>query len=124
MLTVQESSKPMVPNQSRQPLPSQQQIYQQSQRGSAQPTITVRGQVKAYTLTVDQADASGKVVTGIILVHFVLAYVLLDFGATHCFISSKLISMHNISCDTVIGGWFISTESAIISCRQVCRRCP
>ena len=56
---------------------------------------------KAYTLTVDQADSSGEVVTGIIFVHSTSAYVLFDFGSTHCFISSQFISKQNISCNTV-----------------------
>jgi len=61
-------------------------MYQQAQKGTGQPVGLVRVKGKAYTLTVDQADASGEVVTGIILVHSVPAYALFDFGTTHCFI--------------------------------------
>jgi len=84
-------------------------MHQQAQNGKGQPAGPVRGKGKAYTLTVDQADASGEVVTGIILVHSIPDYVLFDSGATHCFISSKFISKHDISCDTIHWGWTIST---------------
>ena len=69
--------------------------------GKGQAVGPVRG--KAYTPTVDQANASGEIIAGIILVHSILAFVLFDSGATHCFISSKFISKHDISCDTVTG---------------------
>jgi len=53
----------MIPFQQRQPLPPQHQIYQQAQKGKGQLAGLVRGKGKAYTLIVDQEDASGKVVT-------------------------------------------------------------
>ena len=68
--------------QHRQPL----EMYQQAQKGNIRPTGRVKGRGKAYTLTVDQADVSGEVVTSIILVHSIPAYVLFDSGATHCFL--------------------------------------
>ena len=100
-LTASGLLRPMVPFQPKQPLPPQQQMYSQAHKGKGQPVGPVRGKSKVYTLTVDQADTSLEVVTGIILVHSILAYVLFDSSATHCFISSKLISKHDISCDIV-----------------------
>ena len=97
-------SRPVVPFQPRQPLPPQQQEYQKPQKGNVRPTGPVRGKGKTYTLTVDQANASGEVVTCIILVHSTPAHVLFDSGDTHCFISSHFISKQNISCDTVYWG--------------------
>jgi len=47
-------------------------MYQQAHRVKGQPAGPVRGKGKAYTPTIDQDEASGEVVTGIILVHFVL----------------------------------------------------
>ena len=91
----------MVLFQPRQPPSSQQQLYQQAQKGNIRPMGPVRGKGKAYTLTTDQAEVSGEVVTCIILVHSIPAYVSLDSGATHCFIPSKFISKHDISCNTV-----------------------
>jgi len=75
-------------------------------------------------LTIDQADASGEVVISIILVHSALAHVLFDSGATHCFISSQFISMHDISCDTVHWGWTITTRNRVMSYNKVYTRCP
>jgi len=84
----------MVSFQTRHLLPPQQQLYQQSQKGNVRLTKSVKGKGKAYTLTVDQVDASGEVVTSIILMHSTLAYVLVESGATHCFISShSLVSI-------------------------------
>ena len=76
-------------------------MYQQAQKDNVRPTSLLRDKRKAYTLTADQADASGEVITGIILIHYVPAYILFDFGATYCFILSKFITEYNISCDTV-----------------------
>jgi len=47
-------SRLMVPFQLRQPLPSQQYMYQQALKGKGQPTEPIRSKGKAYTLTVDQ----------------------------------------------------------------------
>ena len=116
--------RPMPPFQPKQPLSPQQQMYRQAQRSKEQPAGPVREKGKAFTLTTDQADASGEVVTGIILVHSVPAYALFDSGATHCFISSKFIRKHNISCDIVHRGWTISTGNGTVSCNKVCSQCP
>ena len=56
--------------------------------------------------------------------HSVPTYALFDFSATHCFISSKFISKHNISCDTVHRGWTISTRNGAVSSNKVCSKCP
>ena len=117
-------ARPMVPFQPRQPPPPQQPMYQQTQKSNVRPTGPVKGKGKAYTLTVDQANASGEVVTGIILVHSIPASVLFDSGATHCFISSMFISKYDISCDTIHWGWAISTGNEIVSCNKVCTNCP
>jgi len=100
-VVVSGPTRPMVPFQPRLPLPPQQPMYQYAQKGNVRPTEPVRGMGKANTLTVDQADVSGEVVTSIILVHSAPAYILFNSGATHCFISTKFISNHYISCDTI-----------------------
>jgi len=57
-------------------------------------------------------------------VHSIPAYVLFDSDAIHCFISSKFISKHNISCDTVHQSWTISSGNGVMSCNKVCSKCP
>ena len=56
--------------------------------------------------------------------HSIPAYVLFDFSVIQCFISSKFISKHDISCDIVHYGWIISTGNEIMSCNKVCSKCP
>ena len=68
-------SRPLASFQSRQPLPSQQHLSQHAQKSKGQPAGPVRGKGKAFTLTVDQDNASGEVGTGIILVHSILFYI-------------------------------------------------
>jgi len=52
----------------------------------------------------------------IVLVYSCPAYILFDFDATHCFISSKFISKHDTSHDTVHWGWTISTGNGVMPC--------
>ena len=101
-------------------------MYQQAQKGTGQPVGLVRVKGKAYTLTVDQADASGEVVTGIILVHSVPAYVLFDSSATHCFIHlSALVSMiYHVALYTGVGLLTLYTGNGMMSCNKVCSKCP
>ena len=116
------SSRAMFPFQPRQSLPPQRQMYQQSQKGNVQPTGPAEAKAR-HILVVNQAT-SGKVVTCIILVHSAPACVLFDSDATRCFTSSKYISKHSISFNTINEGWTISTSTGMMSCNQVCRRCP
>ena len=110
----------MVPSQHRQPLSPQQPMYQQAQKGNVRPIRPVGGKSKAYTLTFDQADASGEVITSITLVHSASAYVLFDSCAAHCFILTKFISKHNISCEIVQWDWTINTGNGMMLCNKVC----
>ena len=49
---------------------------------------------------------------------------LFDSDAARCYISSKFISKHDISCDTVHWYWITSTGNGVMSCNKVCMRCP
>ena len=60
-----------------------------------------RGRGAAYTLTAEQAEMSGEVVTGIISVHSQPAHVLFDSGASRCFVSAKFVATHGIPCVTL-----------------------
>jgi len=93
-LTMSGPSRPMVPFHPRQPLPPQQQIYEQAQKVNEQSAGLVRGKGKAYTFTVDQADALGEIVTGIILsIPFLHMCYLIPVLLTSLFRLSSLVSM-------------------------------
>ena len=93
-LTASGLSRPMVPFHPRQPLPPQQQMYEQAHKVNEQPAGPVRGKGKAYTFTVDQADALGEIVTGIILsIPFLHMCYLIPVLLTSLFRLSSLVSM-------------------------------
>ncbi|XP_020270910.1 uncharacterized protein LOC109846096 [Asparagus officinalis] len=81
-----------------------------------------QGQV--LTLTAEQADTSGDVVTGTILVYSVPAFTLFDSGASHCFISAQFIARHTIPCDKLDASWNIHTGSGVLTSSRECKKCP
>ncbi|XP_020242946.1 uncharacterized protein LOC109821168 [Asparagus officinalis] len=112
--------------QRRPALPTQQQMFQNQQRRSGQygQRTQQQRQGQVLTLTAEQADTSGDVVTGTILVYSVPAFTLFDSGASHCFISAQFISRHTIPCDRLDASWNIHTGSGVLmSCRE-CKKCP
>ena len=71
----------------RNPLPPQQQVFRPAPRGGR--TTTGRGRGRAYNLTTEEAQTSGEVVTGKIMVHSKPVLALFDSGASHCYISDS-----------------------------------
>ena len=53
-------------------------------------------QARVFAVTQQEADVAPEVMTGTILVFDSDAYVLIDLGATHSFISAKFIAQVNI----------------------------
>jgi len=64
-------------------------------------------------LTAEEAEASGEVVAGIILVHSVPVLSLFDSGASHYFISSRFTALHFIPLVCMGDQWKISTENGV-----------
>ena len=60
-----------------------------------------RPTARAYNMTVSDAIASQNVVSGIIPVNTINAYVLFDSGATCSFVSHTFAQKLNLPCDTL-----------------------
>jgi len=82
-----------------------------------------RGRGQAYNLTAEEADASGEVVAGTILVHSVLILSLFDSGASYCFISSRFIALHSIPLVCMGDRWEISTGNGVVITNKICKAC-
>jgi len=76
------------------PPPPQCRTLGQAQRGPR--TGVGRGRGQAYNLTAEEAEASGEVVAGTILVYSVSVLSLFDSDASHYFISSRFTALHSI----------------------------
>ena len=74
------------------PLINQQQAYNQAQQRAG--VAAGRGIGQAFNLTTEDAETSGDVVAGNILVHSVAVLALFDSGASHCFISERFVRLH------------------------------
>ena len=78
-----------------------------------------RGHV--YNLTAKEAEASEEVVASKILVHSIPVLSLFDFGASHCFISSRFITLHYIPLEDTENQWEISTGNGVVTTNKVCK---
>lgn len=66
---------------------------------------------QAYNLTMEQAQKSDDVVSGIIPLHHVPTSVLFDSEASHFFISSAIVTQHNIPYQNLNVKWKIRTRN-------------
>jgi len=115
----QRNPGPMV---GRAPLPPQQRAFRPAPRGGR--TTAGRGRGRAYNLTAEEAQASGEVVTGKIMVHSKPVLALFDSGASHCYISDNFIALNSIPADYLDHQWEIGTGNGVVISNRICVDCP
>ena len=81
----------------------------------------IRTQARVFSVTQQEADVSLDVITGMISVYDHDAYVLVDPGATHSFISAPFTKRHQIESQPIDGRMvvFVPNEETMISERIV-----
>ena len=75
-------------------------------------------------MTTEEAEASGDVVAGNILVHYIPVVALFDSGASHCFMSSRFVKQHSLPQHKMEYDWEISTGNGTIVTNKICKSCP
>ena len=75
-------------------------------------------------MTAEEAEVSGDVVVGNILVPSVLVLEIFDSGASYCFVSSNFVNLHSLPQCTMDSAWEISTGNRTIVTNKICKSCP
>jgi len=57
------------------------------------------------------------------MVHSIPVISLFDSGASHCYIFTRFVMMHSISCNDMDTQWEISTGNGVITTSRVCKSC-
>jgi transposase InsO family protein len=99
------------------PLPTQQQAFNRIQPGAG------RGRGQAHNLTVGEGEATGDVVAGNISILSTPVLALFDSGASHCFISAKLVNTLSLPLEDTKKIWEVSTGNGVVITNKVCRAC-
>lgn len=68
-----------------------------------------RTNARVFAMTQQDADATNTVVSGILPINSINAYVLFDFGSSHCFVSKRFVKSLNLIPEKLDEPLFVST---------------
>ena len=72
----------------------------------------------------EDAEASGNVVEGNVLIHSVPVLALFNSGASHCFVSSRFANVHSLPQYETRCMWEIITGNEVVTTNRICKSYP